>query len=295
MYVFLTNASLEGCARLVHALDIAYSIVDWRDDPYTPSGRERFLSALDRFKKLLDHPWFSKLLGKKKMTIVDVGAGKGIGGVALALALQEHGLESRVYMVDIREEALKTASRFASENKVVAETLLMDARELYKTSIREVDLVLMYGGILAHFNEWDLVKLFASATSIIGEDGIILIEEFDRDHMLYTRGYKDFLVEKRGMENITISVHEKYDPVTGSYHRLFIDLLGHRSVEVSINFRSIAQIAAMLWIFMEDIDIVYTGESLIYYILGRKPRHKISVNDLTTAPEVLKRGSFSRI
>ena len=223
---------------------------------------------------------------------MDVGAGKGIGSVALAKILRESKVKPRVYMVDVREEALQTALKFASENDVEAEIYAMDAKEVHRAGIKDVDLVLMYGGILAHFNEWELVRLFSSVTSIINNEGILLLEEFDRDHMLYTRGYKDLAVEKREEDSITISVHKRYDVVTGSYHRLFVDLLKRRLIEVPINFRSIAQIASMLWIFMHDVDIVYTGESLVYYILGLKPRRKINVGDLANTPEVLKRGGF---
>jgi predicted O-methyltransferase YrrM len=273
-------------------LDIAYSIVGWKDDPYTPEGYKRFSVAMDRFRKLMRHPWLSKLLEKRLLTIVDVGAGKGIGSVALGKVLQENGVKARVYMIDLREGALKTALKFASENNVEAETYVVNASEVHRVGIRDADLALLYGGILAHFNEWELVTLFSSTTSIINDGGILLLEEFDRDHMLYTRGYKDLLVEKREEDSITISVHKRYDPITGSYYRLFIDLLGHRTVEVPINFRSIAQIASMLWIFMHNVDMVYTGESLVYYILGIKPRRKIDTDDLSIVPEILKRGNF---
>ena len=80
-----------------------------------------------------------------------------------------------------------------------------------------------------------------------------------------------------------------------SYYRLFIDLLGHRTVEAPVNFRSIAQITSMLRIFVRDIDIVYTGKDLMYYILGLKPRRRIAVNDLINIPEVLERGDFWKI
>jgi predicted O-methyltransferase YrrM len=281
--------------QLTDYLDIVYNIIGWKDDPYTPEGYKRYLTAVERFRKLISHPWFSKLLEKRSLTIVDVGAGKGIGGVALARVLQESGIKPRVYMIDVREEALKIASKFASENSIEAETYVVDAKEVHKVGIENVDLVLMYGGMLAHFNEWDLVKLFSSTTSIINDEGILILEELDRDHMLYTHGYKELSVERRDEDSVTISVHKRYDPITGSYYRLFIDLLKRKVVEASINFRSIAQIASLLWIFMHDIDIVYTGENLTYYILGTKPRRKINIGDLTNVPEVLKRGSFWRV
>ncbi len=39
----------------------------------------------------------------------------------------------------------------------------------------------MYGAILAHFNEWEMIKLFASTSNALKDDGvIIIIEEMDR-------------------------------------------------------------------------------------------------------------------
>ena len=276
---------------MVHELEIAYRIANWRDDPYSPDGRERYVKALDRFEKLLEHPWFNDVSRRKSVSIVDIGAGKGIGGVALAKILNKHGVRTKLHMIDVRRDALKVAVRFASEENVEAYTYVVDAREAYKLSLRNNDIALMYGSILAHFNEWDLVKLLASTMMLIKDNGLLIIEELDRDHILYTRGYKDLLIESRDEDKISLSIHMKYDPITSSYHRLFIDLIRRLKARVTINFRSIAQIASLLWVFMEDIDIVYTGEGLIYYILGFKPRRINNVKDLVE-PEILKRNSF---
>ena len=271
-------------------LDKAYEIVDWKDDPWSQSGRTRYLEALKRFEKLIKHPWFSTLLEKSIVKVIDIGAGRGIGGIAFARTLEEHGVKYELYLVDIREKALHDAKRFAGEEGVNVKTYVMDARRIHELGFKNIDLALMYGAILAHFNEWDLPKLFNSTSMILGDDGLLLLEEVDRDHILYTRGYKDLLVESIGGDKITLSIHKRYDRVTGSYYRLFINLLRKEMVEVPINFRSIAQIASMLWLFMEDIDVIEVVKNFLYYIIGYKPRRRFNITDLSIEPRVLKQG-----
>ncbi len=89
--------------------------------------------------------------GKKSISLLDVGAGRGIGGVAFTEVLRDMGIECIVDMVDLRRDALKDAEEFAQEKGVKARTYVMDALEVYK--LGEYDIVLMYGAILTHFNE----------------------------------------------------------------------------------------------------------------------------------------------
>ncbi len=271
-----------------HDLEKAYRIADWMDDPRSPSGRERYLEALNKFDSLLKHPWFKPLTSRGSVKIVDIGAGRGIGGIAFAKTLAKHSIEYVLYMVDIRRDALKDAIEFAREEGVEAETYQLDALKIHETGLKDVDIVLMYGAILAHFNEWSFTRLLASSTSILNDNGLIIIEEMDRSHILFTRGYKNFIVEKRDPGGVSISVHRRYDKVSGSYYRLFIDLRTWDSVEIPINFRSISHIASVLWMFMKDIDIITTSKPDIYLVVGKNPRKKILPKDLENDPYCLK-------
>jgi len=270
-------------------LETAYRIACWKDDPWTREGRERYTSALRRFKLLLKHPWFKEILSKDVVKILDLCSGKGIGGVALAKVIQEN-TEVELSMVDIREEAVEASLRFAKSEGVSAKALVKDAKSIHTLGL--FDIVLVYGGSLAHFNSWDLIKLLASATTVLEKNGVIIVEEMDRAHVLFTRGYKDFIVENPNPQSLAISIHIKYDPVTGSYYRRFIRLKDEYSVTLPINFRSISTIASILWLFVKNIDLLSTSDENIYLIIGRRPRRKITPEDLSESPIVLKRRSI---
>jgi len=143
------------------------------------------------------------------LAILDLGAGRGIGGVALARVLSKKGVKSRLVMVDIREDAVRDAARFAQEEGVRAEVRVMDALEAYQ--LGRFDIVLMYSAMLAHFDEWDLPKLFASATCALQDNGVVVIEELDRVYAIFRGGYRDFIVENTAPESLSVSVHVGYD------------------------------------------------------------------------------------
>ncbi|MCD6368915.1 MAG: class I SAM-dependent methyltransferase [Thermoproteales archaeon] len=166
------------------ALEEGYKIALWKDDPWSPEGRERYNSALRKFKRLTEHPWLKNILSKEKVSLLDLGAGKGIGGVALAKTLKQHGMEVDLTMVDLRKSAVQDGLRFAHEEGVKAEAFQMNAIEAHK--LGKFDIVLMYGAILTHFDSWNMPRLFASSAKSLKEDGIIVIEEFDRIHRIFT-------------------------------------------------------------------------------------------------------------
>ena len=68
------------------------------------------------------------------------------------------------------------------------------------------------------------VRLFSSAAQALKEKGIIVVEEMDRTHILFTRGYSNILIENLDPHNLSISVHTDYNLITGSYIRSFIRL-----------------------------------------------------------------------
>jgi len=166
-------------------LEKGYSIASWKDDPWSPEGRERYETALKEFSILLNHPWFEDILEKNKVSILDIGAGKGMGGVALAKALKETNdvNEVKLTMIDLRDTALKDALCFAKEEIHSAKVHKLDATKAH--TLGKFDIVLMYGVILVHFNSWNLMRLFSSATQALEEKGVIIVEEMDRTHILF--------------------------------------------------------------------------------------------------------------
>ena len=268
-------------------LERAYRIALWKDDPWTPEGRERYRGALEAFRKLLEHPWFKELVGRREVSVVDIGAGRGIGGVALAKVLMERGLSVRLVMVDVRRDAVRDSLKFAGEEGVAAEAYEMDALKVH--TLGEFDLALMYGAILPHFDAWQFPRLLASTTAALKDDGVVVIEEMDRIHYIFRAGYKDFIVENPKPEEVSFSVHSGYDPVRGTYKRTYIRARTWESVTVPLVFRSISCIASTLWLFVEDVDLVRQAMENLYFVLGRRPRRALKPEDLENNPALLRK------
>lgn len=224
---------------------------------------------------------------RKRVSLLDLGAGKGIGGIALAKALKERGVSVNLVMIDVRRDAVEASVRFAREEGIEGEARVMDATKAHV--LGKFDLVLMYGAMLAHFDSWQLPRLFASAAALT-ENGVVIVEEMDRVDYIFRRGFKDLLVENPRPSEISVSVHVGYDAVRGSYRRAFIRLRNGEAVTLPVSFRSIATIASILWLFVSDVDIVLKEPGGMYFILGKAPRGLLEPDCLASDPLVLRRG-----
>lgn len=263
-------------------LSKAYEIADWGDDPWSERGRRRYEEAIKTFRSLMRHDWFSAL--PDEVSVLDIGAGRGIGGVALAKVLKEGGRRVELLMIDLREEALRDAERFAREEGIDAKARVHDALRAHE--LGRFDVVLMYGAILAHFDEWSFIRLLSSAAEALRGEGIVIIEELDRVNYIFRAGFKDMLMERRDPSNPSLSYHLRYDPVKGTYTRVLLRLKDMKAVEIGVNFRSIAHIASALWAFVSDVDIISKGEGF-YLVLGKGPKRGPSPAELTRDPRVL--------
>ena len=270
-------------------LEKGYKIAFWKDDPWSLEGRKRYEIALKKFRGLIEHPWLKELLKLDNIGLLDIGAGKGIGGVALAKTLIQQNCKVKLVMIDLRKSAVEDSLKFANEEKVEAEAFQMNAIEAHK--LGKFNIVLMYGAILAHFDWWSLARLFASATMCLKEKGVIIIEEFDRVHAIFTAGFKNLIIENPRPDKLSISVHAGYDVIKGSYLRNFIRVKDWEVVTLPVNFRNISSIAAMLWLFVEDVDVASVDEENVYFVLGRESRNLLKPNILANSPKILKRNS----
>ena len=101
---------------LADLLSVVYELGIWPEDPRSEAGRARFKSALRIFRKVLEHEWVKNLLNKRqKIRIIEICGGTGIGGVGLAKVIQEKGLDIELYITDLREDALRIAESWGSE------------------------------------------------------------------------------------------------------------------------------------------------------------------------------------
>ena len=276
---------------MVEEISRLYRLLKWPEDPESGEGRRRYAEALERFRKALSHEWFSELLSKKRISIADVCGGTGIGGVALAKVMQEAGVEVELTVIDLRKEALKRAETLSEkELGKKAKTELIDARELHSLK-QSFDLALLYGYSTPHFDPWKMARLLASTSSSLRDEGLMIIEEQDRQYLIfYKKGYKDFLVEDVGPKRFLISVHFGYDKTRGVFRRAIMDQFsGEGPMTLEVYFWSLADLMAMTWLFFEDVDFLpYERSPFNGLVLAKRPREKLKPGSLKT-PRVLEK------
>ncbi len=286
----LSSISSSNGSKLSEDMSKLYQLTRWPEDPRSEEGRKRYVEALDRFRSLLSHEWFSEILNRGKVRLVDICGGTGIGGVALSKVLLEAGAEVELTVVDLRVEALEKAKLLSAEELgVEAITDLMDVRELHSLH-RKFDLALLYGYSTPHFDPWEMAKLLASVSRSLDDRGLMVVEEQDRQYLIfYRREHRDWLVEDIGPERLLVSVHWGYDHLRGSFKRAILDLFTKEGpIALEVYFWNLAGLMAMSWLFFEDIDFLpYKRGTFNGLILAKGPRRKLEPEDIRK-PRVLR-------
>ena len=265
-----------------------YSLGIWPTDPYSESSQKRFREAIEIFRGLMRHNWFQDLLSKRRVSILDICAGTGIGGVALAKVFLEEGIDINLLLTDIREDDLKLGSKWGSEVLGIdVGYTKIDSRRVHELG-RRFDIALMYGSSSPHFDPWEMVRLQASVSECLLDDGIFMMDEGDRRYTIFYRtGYARVLPERIDSEKVLLSLHANYDFRRGTFERAYIDLRNPSKVVLVETFLwGLAELMAITWLFFEDVDIYETmrGRGLI---LGYRPRRGIKIEDLQKQPRAL--------
>ncbi len=241
---------------------------------------------------LIGHEWIQGIISRRKVKVLEICGGTGIGGIALAKALMDRDVDVDLLVTDLRRKALEVARKWGKE--VLGRDIrveVVDAREVHKLD-EEFDIILMYGLSTPHFDPWDFIKVIASICEVLRENGIFIIDESDRRYSIFiTQGYKWSLAEAYTEENevkrMVVSYHIGYDPVRGVCRRAFIDYTNPGNIMVmDVFFWSIAETSSLLWLFFEDVDAVNIKPNY-YFILGYKPRRKLKIEHLSTPPRLL--------
>ncbi|CAB49184.1 class I SAM-dependent methyltransferase [Pyrococcus abyssi] len=251
-------------------LEELYKYLRWRMDPEDKRAVERFHRIVEVFEKLKD----SKLISGSR--VLDICAGTGIAGVALAKVLNA----KKLTVLDVRREDLDKVEKWmeVAGIDVEVEKIVGDAKKVGEL-VEEHDVAVLFGLTMPHFNAFDAVKLFAGVASILSENGVFILEETDRVYgIMYLVGYKDFLVETKGKDYTLISVHEGYDPVKGVFKRTYYKLPGFEKVsEEEHRLWDLASQLALGSIFFKDYKLISKSEHgvegvshLVYLRIPRK-------------------------
>ncbi|MHA1616346.1 MAG: hypothetical protein ACTSX9_03450 [Candidatus Njordarchaeales archaeon] len=275
--------------ELGERLERVYKLVQWADDPYTQAGKKRFETYVTLFKGFVEHEWLSKLLERKVLRIVDICGSTGIGGIALAKVLSEY-TTVKLCILDLRRGALDIARRFSKEMLgSEAETIVHDVRKIHELG-KEWDIGLMTGYSMTHFNPWEAIKIFSGIAASLSNDGLCFFEEVDRIYHVFLRmGYKRILPERMDDGSVTISIHKRYDVITGSMERVYIDLVTRNFEGLKTYYWSLSELMALLWIFFKEIDFVATASPYYGFIIVKEPRRIVTPEMFLEEPQVLKK------
>lgn len=266
-----------------------YSAFVWPDDPENERGKEYFETAVKFMCTLTKHRWIKKMLSEKeKISILEVCGGVGFGGVALSKALARTGADVSLSITDLRKDALERARKWGSGilGKGI-EVSVLDAREVHKLE-QKFDIVLLYGLSTPHFSPWNMVRLFASVSESLVDDGVFVADEVDRRYNIFLRtGYKWTLAEGEG-DNMVISFHSGYNMLEGMVKRSYINPSKlTEPVTAELFIWAPAEVGAILWTFFDDVDFLNLGR-MRCFVLGFRPRRTITP-DALNEPTIVSR------
>ncbi|NJD99112.1 class I SAM-dependent methyltransferase [Thermococcus sp. LS1] len=212
-------------------------------------------------------------------SVLDLCAGTGIAGVAVAKALSA----SKLTLVEARDEDLKRVTEWLEIASINPELNLIAGDVLtLPTLVDKHDVAVLWGHTMPHFDPFEVVRLFAGVAVVLSEDGTFFIEETDRiSRFLYHSNYKNFLVEAKTEEYTLVSLHEGYDVRRGIEKRGYYRLPGFEKVtEMELRAWDLASQLALGKIFFKDAELITPPEhgvsGVSEVLVFRRPRRKIA-------------------
>ena len=276
----------------VENLDKLYSVLKWTYHPYREEDESeaQYRKYVENFDLLMRRGFFEHIVKRGRASILDVFAGYGHGGIALANVLMEKGVEVSLVFVDLREDAVRVSVEYAREKGISnVESVLYDALRIDELR-KKFDLVIECGSSLTHVSSWDFIRFLSSVARCLSPMGLVVLEELDRMQSIFLgTGYEKSLRFERCREGYFMtSIHSGYDYKTGMVRRIYFDLGGKvRPTETWLRFWDISVLASFVWVFFEDVDIVETKSRSIYFVVGVKPRSELLKIDFRSKPRAV--------
>ncbi len=285
------------------SLEKLYALKLWPMDPENPVAVKRFEDIVSIFRYLYENHDFFEEIGKlNTLRIIDLMAGTGIAGAAIAKSLIDLGITPEFTLVDIRRSDLEKVYQWLRkariENKVKVELIESDIKELYPTLEDRkdyYDIALIWGNSSPHLDAWDMVKAYSNISYLLKPNGLLLMEEGDRIYnTFYLMGYKDFFIEGETKEGKLANIHSGYDWRRGVFKRAFYLLPEFREVgEFDVRFWDLAGLSSLGWVFFRDVDIVprkiHKQQNVSSVILFKDPRKKLVPDDFFSTPKLLRK------
>ncbi|MEO0180324.1 MAG: class I SAM-dependent methyltransferase [candidate division WOR-3 bacterium] len=174
-------------------------------DPLSREGKRRINLLADLVEEYLE---------PSGGLVLDVGCGMGVSSAALIAGGYE-----KVVGIDIQEEYITKARKFAQESGLPAEFRLMDIRKL-EFPPESFDAVAMLSNPLPHWDMNEMERILSECHRVLRPGGWIMIHYLDWIGLLY-QGYKDVLVEETE-SGFLISYHTELNTLEGFVRRLYL-------------------------------------------------------------------------
>jgi len=281
-------------------LEKLYEVAPWPMRPGDSKAQARFANIVELFNFLLDnHPFFKFLSCKGYVRVLDVMAGSGIAGAALAKALTRRNLKVNLTVSDVRSSDLQLVHEWLKEVRgVEAETMVAEVSKIHEVMpgrAKYYDIVLLWGLSTPHLDPWEMARTYSSICHLLSDSGVMAMDEADRIfNIFYKVGYKDFFVEGESKEGLTVAtIHVGYDERRGMFKRATYTLPRFEEVATfGYRFWDLAGLSAMGWLFFKDVDLIppsaHKIPGLSHVMLLTEPRRKISSKDLKMDPTLLR-------
>ena len=258
-------------------LEDIYRGMKWPMAPDDPKARERFGEIRVIMASLVDEGLIS---GTK---ILDLMAGSGIAGAALASELSSRGLEGSVLAVDAREEDLRHLPRWleiGGARGFIHRGVVCDVTRLPECLEGPYDVAIIWGSSLPHLSTWDFVLTLAGISDLCSEECTLLVEQRDLlPRILVSNDYRHVLAEGE-----IVHFHAGYDALRGMIRRLYytrdMKFLG----EGEYRLWDIASVATIIWLFFSEFSrrrVMDMGNEM-ELIVARRPRNALKWNNLFT-------------
>lgn len=250
----------------------------------TPFGKNRFKRALDVFQSLLKHKWMQELMKKSHVKILELCAGAGLGGGALAKALESIGIKCELILTDICGSLLNIAKAWVPhEIRGKVNVFKLDACNAYslKDLIDEVDIILMYEYSTPHIKPRDMLPVLAGSAMILADNGLLIIHECDRIWELITREFERVspgtVTENKALLNLRLS----YDPIEGTIKVAVVDIFAkNRPAIMELHYWYLSVLLTLFEIFFKEVNFIpLSGDRHVGLILGRRPRKMINIEE----------------
>ncbi len=236
-----------------------YSILSWPMHPDDERARKRFIGIESFFNWAVKEGMIPE---GREIRVLDMCAGTGIAGAALADVLREWGYRVTLTVLDVRRDDLELVEKWIEGGEDV-EVLgaVKDCREPL-TFLRKQDVVLIWGLTMPHFDPFDAARIMKNVASILNTEGSFFIEEFDRIYSLfYQRRYRDILVERKTEEETIVSVDEGYNVKRGTVMRSYYKLPGFEKVlEMESRLWDLAGLAGMGSLLFDSVRMITSDE-----------------------------------